>query len=250
MSGTRLMSIATTRGLCCDTSALICSPTYWALTKKSRPSGRTISRPSKVSSSGCSGDSGRSTSAPRLRPMTDTRGCAVWLARLISDRMIATTMPLSVPSSEHADAGDQRPAEFHRAHGADGTELGRLDQSDRIDNDDRRERGVRHQAEHRCQQQHRRHRGACGHQRRLLRPPARGAHDGRLRRAASGRHRAEQRTAHIGGPRGDQFAIRVDRRVVGAGKRASRGDRFGEAHERDPERARQQLHDQRGIRAA
>ena len=44
-------------------------------------------------------DTGRSTSAPRLRPMTYTRGWAVWLASPISERMIATTMPLSVPNT-------------------------------------------------------------------------------------------------------------------------------------------------------
>ena len=31
--------------------------------------------------------------------MTDTRGCAVWLASPIIDTMIATTMPLSVPNT-------------------------------------------------------------------------------------------------------------------------------------------------------
>ena len=36
--------------------------------------GAEIKRPSNVSSSGCSGDRGRRTSAPRLRAMTETRG--------------------------------------------------------------------------------------------------------------------------------------------------------------------------------
>ena len=225
MSGTRLMSSASTRGLCCATSASICSATYCALTKKRRPSGRTISRPSKVSSSGCSGDSGRSTSAPRLRPMTYTRGWAVWLARPISDTMIATTMPFRVPNTSTPSAGDDRPAELHRAHLADGEELRRLDQPDRVDDDDRRERGVGQQAQHRRQQQHGGRRGAGGHQRGLLRPPARGAHDRRLRGAAAGRHRAEQRAAEIGGPGGDQLAVRIDRRIARAGKGAPRRDR-------------------------
>ena len=219
MSGTRLMSSASTRGLYCATSALICSATYCALTKNRRPSGRTISRPSKVSSSGCSGDSGRSTSAPRLRPMTDTRGWAVWLARPIIDTMIATTMPLSVPNTSTPSAGDQRPAKLHRAHAADGAELRRLDQPDRVDDDDRRQRRVRHQAQQRRQQQHGGQRGARGHQRRLLRPPARGAHDRRLRGAAAGRHRAEQRAAQVGRAGGDQLAVRVDRRIVRARRR-------------------------------
>ena len=219
MSGTRLMSSASTRGLCCATSASICSATSCALTKKRRPSGRTISRPSKVSSSGCSGDSGRSTSAPRLRPMTDTRGWAVWLARPISDTMIATTMPLQRAEHQDAETGDQRPAKLHRAHLADGAEFRRLDQSDRVDDDDRCQRGVRQQAQHRREQQHGRRRGARRHQRRLLRPTAGGAHDGGLRRAAARRHRAEERAAQIGGAGGDQLAIGVDRRLARARQR-------------------------------
>ena len=51
MSKTRLMSSARTRGLCSATRAWIRSATCWALAKKSRPSGRRISRPSNVSSS-------------------------------------------------------------------------------------------------------------------------------------------------------------------------------------------------------
>ena len=99
MSDTRLMSSNNTRGWYFATRVWICRPTSCALTKNSRPSGRRISKPSKVSSSPCSGDSGRSTSSPRLRPMTYTRGYADWLARPIIDTMIATTMPLRVPSS-------------------------------------------------------------------------------------------------------------------------------------------------------
>ena len=33
-----------------------------------------------------------------MRPMTDTRGCAVWRLPII-ETMIATTMPLSVPNT-------------------------------------------------------------------------------------------------------------------------------------------------------
>ena len=47
--------------------------TYGAFTKYGRPSGRTMSSLERLVV-GWSGESGRSTSAPRLRPMTDTRG--------------------------------------------------------------------------------------------------------------------------------------------------------------------------------
>ena len=50
-----------------------------------------------------------------------------------------------------------------------------------------------------------------------------------------------------GGPGGDQLAIRIDRRISRAGKGATHRDRFGETHQRDPQRAGHQLADQRGI---
>ena len=77
-------------------------------------------------------------------------------------------------------------------------------------------------------------------------PPA-AAHHGGLRRAAAGRHRAEQRAAEIGRAGGDQLAVGVDRRVGRARKGATRRDRLGEAHQRDAERARHQLLDQREV---
>ena len=157
-------------------------------------------------------------------------------------------MPFSVPKHEHPEQGDDRPAELHRAHLADGAELRGLDQPDRVDDDDRRERGVRQQAEERREQQHGRERRTRRDERRLLRPPARGAHDRGLRGAAAGRHRAEQRAPEVGGPGRDQLAVRVDRRIFRPREGAARRDRLGEAHERDPERARREVRDQGGIR--
>ena len=123
MSGTRLMSTASTRGLCCATSALICSPTFCPLAKYRRPSGRTIRRPGKVSSSGCSGDSGRSTSAARLRPMTDTRGCAVWLAETDHRCDDRHHNPIERSEQQHTERGDDRPPKLHAAHLADRKKL-------------------------------------------------------------------------------------------------------------------------------
>ena len=122
-----------------------------------------------------------------------------------------------------------------------------LDQPDRVDDDDRRERGVGQQAQQRREQQHGRDRDTGSYERCLLRPTARGAHDRGLRGAATGRHRAEERAAEIGGPGRDQLAIRIDGRIFRTGKGATRRDRFGEAHQRDPQRAGHQLLDQRGI---
>jgi hypothetical protein len=62
--------------------------------------------------------------------------------------------------------------------------------------------------------------------------PAGDAHDRRLRGSATGRHRAEQHAAQIGRTRGQQLAIRVDRRIGSLGEGPPRGDRLGEAHQR------------------
>ena len=107
---------------------------------------------------------------------------------------------------------------------------------------------LRHQAQQRRQQQHGGQRGAGRDQRGLLRLPADGAHHGRLRGAAAGRHRAEQRAADIGQPGGDQFAVGIDRRIARTREGAPGRDGFGEAHQRDAQRARHQLLDQRQIR--
>ena len=157
-------------------------------------------------------------------------------------------MPLQRAEDQHAERGDDRPAKLHRAHFANGKEFHRLDQSDRVDDDDRRQRGIRQQAQQRREQQHGRRRGARRDQRCLLRPTSRSADDRGLRGAATGRHRTEQRAAEIGRPGGDQLAIGIDGRIARAGKGATRRNRFGEAHQRDPERARHQLLDQRKIR--
>ena len=142
--------------------------------------------------------------------------------------------------AEHQDPehGDDRPAKLHRAHPANGEEFHGLDQPDRVDDDDRRERRVGQQAQQRREQQHGRGGDTGGDERRLLRPTARGAHDRGLRGAAAGRHRSEKRPPEVGGPGGDQLAIRFDRRIVRPGEGAARRDRLGEAHQRDPERAR------------
>ena len=149
---------------------------------------------------------------------------------------------------QDADAGDQGPAEFHRAHAADGTELRRLDQPDRVDDDHRGQRRIGHQAKDRRQEQHGGERGARGHQRGQLRLPAGGAHDRRLRSSAAGRHDAEQGAAKVRRAGGEQFPVRVDRRIVGAREGAPGRDRLGEAHQGDSERTRQQPFDQRRIR--
>ena len=46
----------------------------------------------------------------------------------------------------------------------------------------------------------------------------------------------------------DRLAVRIDGRIARAGEGAARRNRFGEAHQRDPERARRQLLDQRKVR--
>ena len=119
------------------------------MTKYRRPSGRRISRPANVSSSGCSGDTGRSTSASRLRPMTDTRGCAVWLARPIIDTMMATTMPFSVPNTSTPTQAISAQRNSIERTPRIAKELFWLDQADRVNDHDCGQRGVRQKAEDR-----------------------------------------------------------------------------------------------------
>ena len=77
-SKTALMSSATTFGFASAASARILPPIRSALAKKTRPSGRRMSRPGKLSSSGCSFERGRKTLVPGLRPRTCTGGFATW----------------------------------------------------------------------------------------------------------------------------------------------------------------------------
>ena len=98
-SNTALRSSATTRGLAAATSGLIFSARRSALAKNIRPSGRRMSNPGKVSSSGCCPDRGRKTFVPGLRPSTWTAGFAVWYASATSDATMATTIPCKVPTS-------------------------------------------------------------------------------------------------------------------------------------------------------
>lgn len=58
----------------------------------------------------------------------------------------------------------------------------------------------------------------------------------------------KQGAAEICCPRRDQLAVGVDGRVAGADERPTRGDAFGEAHQGDAERTRQERLDQGGIR--
>jgi hypothetical protein len=68
-----------------------------------------------------------------------------------------------------------------------------------------------------------------------------------MARNSAGRHRAEQRASQVGGARSDKLAVRIDRRVGRSRKGAARRDGLGEAHQRNAERARHQLLDQREV---
>ena len=229
------------RGLVLSTRAWMRSPTCWALAKKSLPSGRRISRPSNVSSSGCSGESGRRTSAPALAADHMDPRMAAWLDRPSSDRTIATTMPCRVPNSEHAKESRQCPTEFHRADLADRRELGRLDQADRIDDHDCRE-------------------DACGSS------PSSGARtsivaaeaaavtsDAFCVRPPTARTTAvcdvpppagmapKKAPARLAAPVASSSRFGSIGGSARRGEGAPGGNRFGEAHQRDAERARQHL---------
>jgi hypothetical protein len=67
--------------------------------------------------------------------MTYTRGRAAWLDSPISDT-------LQGAKHQHTETGQDSPAKLHRAHLANGEELGRAGQPDRVNDDDRCERGV------------------------------------------------------------------------------------------------------------
>ncbi len=69
-----------------------------------------------------------------------------------------------------------------------------------------------------------------------------------LRRAATRGHGAQESAHGIGGAGGQQLGIRTHQRIVGARKGAADGDGFGEAHERDAERARPHGLRQRQVR--
>jgi hypothetical protein len=58
-----------------------------------------------------------------------------------------------------------------------------------------------------------------------------------LRRAAARRHAAEHRGTGIRESRRQQLSVRHEWRLAARGKRAARGDRLREAHERDAKRA-------------
>src|ERR1700756_2145683 len=85
MSRTPLASTATTFGCVSRTRGSILCAICAALAKKIGPSGLSSRRPGKLSSSGCSGDSGRKTLVPGLRRRTYTGGSATWYASVTRD---------------------------------------------------------------------------------------------------------------------------------------------------------------------
>jgi len=151
------------------------------------------------------------------------RGWSVWLARPTNHRHDNRYQDaVERAERQHAEPGDDCPAKLHRVYVADGTELGRLDQSDRVDDDHCCERRIRHQSQQRCQQQHRCQCDTGTHQRRLLRLATYGADHGCLRRAASRRHGAEQCACKSPGSGRDQLAVRIDRKLARPGEGATR----------------------------
>ena len=148
---------------------------------------------------------------------------------------------------EHAQTGDRRPAKLHGAHPPDGEELRGRDQRQAGDDDHHGERRVGQAGEDRGEEEHGERRDRGGHHRGGLRAAPRGVHQRRLRRAAAGRQGAEEGAAEARGAGGDELAVGADRRVVGPVEGARGGDRLGEAHQGDAERARQQLQREAGI---
>ena len=142
-------------------------------------------------------------------------------------------MPCSVPSRTTPAKAIDGPAELDAPDAADGGELGRLDQVERVGHHHRGERRLRHQADERRQHEQRRERRGRGHERRELRARSRLAIDRRLRRAAAGRHRAEQAAGRVGGAEREQLAVGPRPRLAGRRERARRGNALGKAHEGD-----------------
>ena len=135
-----------------------------------------------------------------------------------------------------------------QAYPEDVAELRRLDQPDRIDDDHRRQRRFRHQLDERREKEHRAERGQRGDHAGELRPGTRQPVHGGLRRASAAGHRAEQRAAEVCQPRRQQLAVRLRRRLAALAERAARRDGFGEAHQRDAERGRQECRQHGGVR--
>ena len=186
---------------------MIRSATRSALAKNSRPSVRRISRPGQVSSSGCS---------CAQRP--EHRGAALASERI--DRRIVGLLgqreqrdddrhqdALQGPEQHDARKRARGPHALGAAHAADCGELRRLDQLERVEHDDRGERGLRHERDDRPEQQQRRQRRRRGDELRHLRARARQAVDRGLRRAAAGRHRAEQAADDVGRAERQQLLV-------------------------------------------
>ena len=134
-------------------------------------------------------------------------------------------MPLQRAEQHHAGEGDERPAELDAAHAADrrGTRAGLISSN---------EYTITTAASAACgmsamtgrEQQQRRQRDRRRDERRDLGARARLAVDRGLRRAAAGRHRAEQAAGHVGQAERQQLPVRLRARLAGRGERARRGD--------------------------
>ena len=145
---------------------------------------------------------------------------------------------------------DQRPDELRAPHDEDRAELRRLDQAERVDDDDGAERRMRHE---------RRWSGASNSivssvaaavtSAASWRARAREAIHRGLRRPAAGRHRAQQaRRPTFARPVASSSRFACSRGSPVSRERAPRRDRLGEAHQRDAQRRRPQLRDQREVR--
>lgn len=124
-----------------------------ALKKKTLPSNLSSSKQEKVSSPGCSLESGRKTSVPGFRPSTYTGGLATWYARATRHHD-GDDHPLQGPEHDYPGQGSDGPDELRPSYLEDGAELPRLDQPDRVYDHHCRQRGLRHQRYERGKKEH------------------------------------------------------------------------------------------------
>ncbi|MNV71802.1 hypothetical protein D3C71_1648420 [compost metagenome] len=134
--------------------------------------------------------------------------------------------------------------ELHRAHLANSQEFPGLNQPDRVVDDDGRQCSVRQIPEKPRKQQHRGESHAGSDNRDRLRVASGGTDNRRLRSTSTGGHRAQQCAPEVTQAGSDQLAVRIDRGIAWPDKGTTCGNRFGKAHQRDPERTRYHLFNQ------
>ena len=145
---------------------------------------------------------------PRLRPSRYTGGSATCCASDTREMMIATRMPLRVPSSMTPAKAATAQMNSVRRTARIARNSGDLNQPDRVDDHHRRQRRLRHQADQRREEQQRQERRAARDQAGQLAARARQAVHGGLGRAAARRHAAEQRPAGRCDARRQQLLVR------------------------------------------